>query len=367
MAGLIFGFSLWCILKPQQDFSDSERRALAKMPRFSLQSVWDENADESFMRLFEEYSLDQFPLRDTFRRLKSIAAYYVFNRKDNNGIYLEDGYAAKLEYPISESSLDYAVKKFRTINERFLKGSGANVYACAVPDKGYFLAEPNGYLSMDYDQFYALFREKMDFASFIDIRETLDISDYYRTDTHWRQEKLTETVKTLAAGLGTVLAGEYEERILDHPFYGVYYGQSALPLPAEEIRYLTADFMEDCTVYDHQNGKEISFYDMEKAVGKDPYEMFLSGNLSVVTVENPNASTEKEMIVFRDSFGSSILPLLAEGYRKITVVDIRYIQSANLQVLRDQRTGKPLVDFRNADDVLFLYSTLVLNNSGTLR
>ncbi|MBR6745535.1 MAG: hypothetical protein IKM00_10040, partial [Clostridia bacterium] len=191
--------------------------------------------------------------------------------------------------------------------------------------------------------------------------------DYYRTDTHWRQDKLLETAKTLAAGMGTALTGEYEERLLEHPFYGVYYGQSALPLPAEEIRYLVGDFMEACTVYDHQNGKEISFYDMEKAVGKDPYEMFLSGNLSVVTIENPNASTEKELIVFRDSFGSSLIPLLAQGYRKITVVDIRYIQSANLQILRDQRTGKPLIDFKNADDVLFLYSTLVLNNSGTLR
>jgi hypothetical protein len=167
--------------------------------------------------------------------------------------------------------------------------------------------------------------------------------------------------------MGTVPAGEYEERVLDHPFYGVYCGQSALPLPAEEIRYLTGSFMEDCTVYDHQNGKEISFYDMEKAVGKDPYEMFLSGNLSVVTIENSNAATEKELIVFRDSFGSSLVPLLAEGYQKITVVDIRYVQSANLQVLRDGRTGKPLIDFANADDVLFLYSTLVLNNSGTLR
>ena len=367
MAALIFGFSLWCMVKPSDPFSDSERRALAQMPEFSAESVFHENADESFMRLFEKYSLDQFPLRDAFRRIKSIAAYYVFGRKDNNGIYLEDGYAAKLEYPMNEASLNYAAKKFRTVYERFLKNTGAKVYACVIPDKGYFLAEENGYLSMDYERFFSLFREKMSFAEFIDIRQTLEISDYYRTDTHWRQEKLTETAKTLAAGMGTVLAGEYEERVLDHPFYGVYYGQSALPLPAEEIRYLTGGFMEDCTVYDHQNGKEISFYDMEKAVGKDPYEMFLSGNLSVVTIENPNAATEKEMIVFRDSFGSSLIPLLAQGYRKITVVDIRYVQSANLQVLRDGRTGKPLVDFANADDVLFLYSTLVLNNSGTLR
>ena len=367
MSAIVFGFSLWCVLKPQDAFSDSERRALAQMPVFSAEAVLHENEDENFMRLFENYSLDQFPLRDAFRRLKALSAYYIFKRKDNNGIYLEDGYAAKLEYPLNEDSLDYAAKKFRTINERFLKNKKAKIYACVIPDKGYFLAEQNGYLSMDYDRFYELFAEKMSFADFIDIRETLSVSDYYRTDTHWRQEMLANTAKALALGMGTVLAGEYEEQVLDHPFYGVYYGQSALPLPAEEIRYLTADFMEHCTVYDHQNGKEISFYDMEKAVGKDPYEMYLSGNLSVVTIENPNATTEKEMIVFRDSFGSSLVPLLAQGYRKITVVDIRYIQSANLPAFRDQRTGKSLVDFANADDVLFLYSTLVLNNSGTLR
>ena len=351
MAVLIFGGSLWCVLKPQDAFSDSERRALAQMPRFSLSSVFHENADDSFMRLFEKYSLDQFPMRDTFRRLKSVAAYYVFNRKDNNGIYLEDGYAAKLEYPISEGSLDYAVKKFRTIRERFLKGTEARIYASLIPDKGYFLAAPNGYLSMDYDRFYSLFREKMDFADFIDIRDALSIDDYYRTDTHWRQEKLEETAKTIAAGMGIALTGGYEQKVLDHPFYGVYYGQSALPLPAEEIRYLVGDFMEACTVYDHQNDKEISFYDMEKAVGKDPYEMFLSGNLSVVTIENPNASTPKELIVFRDSFGSSITPLLAEGYKSIYVVDIRYVMPDMLS---------RMIDFENKD-VLFLYSALVLN------
>ena len=98
-------------------------------------------------------------------------------------------------------------------------------------------------------------------------------------------------------------------------------------------------------------------YDMEKANGKDPYEMFLSGSISLVTIDNPNAKTDKELVLFRDSFGSSIAPLLATGYSKVTVVDIRYVQSAIL--------GR-FVNFENAD-ILFLYSTLVLNNSETLK
>ena len=66
---------------------------------------------------------------------------------------------------------------------------------------------------------------------------------------------------------------------------------------------------------------------------------------------------EKELYIFRDSFGSSLIPLLAEGYKNIYLVDIRYIQSDFL---------KNFVDF-TGKDVLFLYSATVLNNSATMK
>lgn len=110
-------------------------------------------------------------------------------------------------------------------------------------------------------------------------------------------------------------------------------------------------------MYDFQNDREISIYDMEKARGRDPYEIYLSGAISLITIENPNATTEKELIIFRDSFGSSLAPLLVEGYAKITLVDIRYLRSDMLS---------KFITFEN-QDVLFLYSTLVLNNSETLK
>ena len=45
MAAVIFGFSVWCILKPQDEFSDSERRALAAFPELSLESVLREDTE----------------------------------------------------------------------------------------------------------------------------------------------------------------------------------------------------------------------------------------------------------------------------------------------------------------------------------
>ena len=102
----------------------------------------------------------------------------------------------------------------------------------------------------------------------------------------------------------------------------------------------------------HENGQEIPMYHMEKAVGRDSYEMYLSGSLSVITIENPHVTTDKELVIFRDSFGSSLAPLLVEGYQKITILDARYLNEAMIE---------KFVEF-DTQDVLFIHSTGVINN-----
>ena len=117
--------------------------------------------------------------------------------------------------------------------------------------------------------------------------------------------------------------------------------------------------MDNAVVTSYASGKpqKTGLYDMEKANGRDLYEVFLSGANPLVTIENPAAKTEKELVLFRDSFGSSIAPLLTSGYKKITVVDTRYMEPSLI--------GN-FVKFDN-QDVLFLYSTVLLNSSLGIR
>ena len=115
--------------------------------------------------------------------------------------------------------------------------------------------------------------------------------------------------------------------------------------------------LENCIVYDYENRAENKIYDMEKTTGNDMYEIFQGGSKSLISIENPNAKTDRELVMFRDSFGSSIAPLLAEDYAKITLVDIRYLPV--------ERIGN-YINFKD-QDVLFLYSTSVLNHSETLK
>ena len=71
------------------------------------------------------------------------------------------------------------------------------------------------------------------------------------------------------------------------------------------------------------------------AAGRDPYEMFLGGARSIIRITNPNAAKERRLVVFRDSFGSSIAPLLAAGYSEITPLSISVISRLPLGRLID--------------------------------
>lgn len=352
-AAFVLMFALWSICKSDDAVSESERRPLKQFPTLNVEEV----LSGRFQSNFESYTLDQFPLRDTFRTLKALAVRDLFREKDNNGIYVADGYAAKLDPTLNESSLDHAADRFRYVYETYLKDTGANIYLSVIPDKNYFLAAENGYPAMDYDKLFALVQEKTDFAQYIDLTDALSLSSYYRTDTHWRQEALVPVASLLADAMDVSIPTDFTPVTLDTPFYGVYRGQSALPLAPDGLTYLTNDVLDACRVYDYENSEYLPVYTLEKADGSDPYEIFLSGPKSLLRIENPNAKTERRLIVFRDSFAASLVPLLAEGYSEITLVDIRYLSPTMLDKFIDL----------TAQDVLFLYSASVLNDSSTIK
>lgn len=340
---------------PAKDISAAERRPLKQWPGIT----WENILGGKFMKDFESYTLDQFPLRDTFRELKSLYHYYVMQYSDNNDIYIADGYAAKQEYPLNPDGLEHALKRFNHLYEKYLKEQGSHVVTAVIPDKGYYLAEPNGYLAMDYEALFETVQQQMPWSEHVDLTDLLSIEDYYYTDTHWRQENLLPVAGALSQALGVTapVATDFNKVKLEKPFYGVYYGQAALPMSGEDMYLLESELLGDCTVFNFENNATTGVYDMEKLDGLDMYEVYLSGSISMLTINNPNAATDKELIVFRDSFGSSVAPLLVQDYKTVTLVDIRYIFSDML----DKH-----IDF-HGQDVLFLYSTLVLNNGTTLK
>ncbi len=286
----------------------------------------------------------------------ALTGSFLEARKPAEDIYMQDGYLSRVEYPENKKAWDQAISRFRYIKDQYLTDE-QSIFLSIIPDKNCFLASKSGQSVMDYEKLESYFAEHADFAEYIMISDLLEKEDYYKTDTHWRQEKIRDVSWRLAAAMDVTLTKEYEEHILEQDFYGSYGNKWFLPVPADRIHYLTNDVTEHCIVYDYQNNKQGTIYDFTQAAKGNAYDVFLSGPISLLTIENPLGPKEKELVLFRDSFGSSLAPLLISGYSKITLVDIRYIRP---EVLAD------FIDFQDCD-VLFLYSTLVLNNAAAIK
>lgn len=189
-----------------------------------------------------------------------------------------------------------------------------------------------------------------------DIASVLTLDDYYNTDRHWRQEKLFPVVNKLGELMGfTVDEKAFTAHSVEN-FTGAYKSLSS-DIPAETLTYLTSDATEKATVSNFQNAKFTGVYETEKLTSKDPYDVFLSGATPLTVIKNPNAEKERKLVIFRDSYGSSIAPLLIGAYSEITLVDLRYMASDLLE---------KYVDFTDTE-VLFLMSDKVVNNSTLLK
>lgn len=353
LMAVLYGISVLFIwLKPEDMYSNSERRALAQKPVLEKEVL----LSGEYAKKMEKYMVDQFPMRDGLRSLKSNFSLKVMQKQDTHNVYVKDGYLCKMEYPMKKDSISRATMIFENIFAKYLQDTDVTPYISIVPDKNYFLADED-VLAMDYDTFFDEVYRQTPHLQPISITKQLQLTDYYRTDTHWKQEEIIDVAAVLAESMNVPFKDNFTVQKTDTEFYGVYYGQAGLNLVADEISYCTNESLEGCYVYDYENDKEIPLYSKDKLTGKDPYEMFLGGNVSLVTIENEKALSEKELVVFGDSFSRSLLSLLAGSYAKITLVDIRYLPSV--------RVGE-YIEFVN-QDVLFIYSTSVLNDSITIK
>ena len=334
------------------EYSDTERRVLAQFPEINTEAV----LSGTFSSSFEDYATDQFPFRDAFRQMK--VATTLLLHKEYNDYYRAEGHIGKLEYPKNPDSIDHATALFASVYDRYLKDSDTKTYFAMIPDKNAYLAAPNGYPSLDYAALRDELSKKLPFFTHLDVSPYLSLEDYYKTDPHWRQESIFDVADYLASSMNASVSDEYQIETLEKPFVGTYGQQLSLPVDGEPLSYVTYS-QSDFTVTHYDSGmpKKAPLYDMDKAEGKDPYDLFLSGAVALLTVENHNVRTNRELIIFRDSFGSSIAPLLASGYQKVTLVDLRYVNSGMLSYF---------IDFTD-QDVLFMYSNTILNNSFALK
>lgn len=265
-----------------------------------------------------------------------------------NGYYMDD--IGELR---PNSVVNFA-NKIETVSNNYLQNS-TGIYYAVVPSKSYFVND-RLQTPFDYDTMNSLLQENVKSATYIDLFDTLTLEDYYKTDPHWRQESLQGVVDKLGEYLGFQIDLSQNQVNIVEDFTGQH-GYKKENFPSEQLIYLTNEDIDNAYVDNMMNENFHQVYELDKLSSDSPYDMFLSGPTPITTITNEQAASDKELVIFRDSFACSLAPLLIENYKTITLVDLRYVPS---QILGDY------VSF-DGKDVLFLYNEQVVNFSEMLK
>ncbi len=314
-----------------------------------------------------------------FLFLALLAAAAVSVSGGSGKYYVSDGSIVAVSPPLDEKSVLRATDRFAYLHDTWLAPNDMHIFVAVVPDKSYYMPDKKGRGQMDYAAMYDMVYGAMDYASPIHIADCLDKDAYYSTDSHWRQECLLPVAERITDAMlhgtdtgssGAFAAAAYETKTAADSFTGSYADavteaaawekKQFSQVKPDTIFYLTNEILEQASVYIYDTGTTSGIYSEEKLHSRNPYDFFLSGPVALMRIENPAAETDRKLIAFRDSYGSSLLPLLVPFYREILVADIRYTMSGRLGEFVD------FASYRGAD-ALFLYSTTLLNRSISLR
>lgn len=282
---------------------------------------------------------------------------HITHTPDKNGLYKVDGHYFDVLSPLDEASVVKFADKIDYVQTNYL-ADNPNVFFAVVPDKGYFVRDV-GYPTLDYERLTEILQAEIPGSiTTIPLFDTLQLADYYRTDTHWRQDKLNGVMQAFAGAMDFNWDSTLYTPYIHENFVGTLQKRTEKAMPPEELVYLRSEAIDAATVENYQKPNFTDVYDLQLLDTANPYDMYLSGVSPLITIYSPGAATDRELVIFRDSYTSSLAPLFLDTYRTVTLIDLRFM---------DSRTLTEYVTFSPKQDILFLYSTWIINNSAMLR
>ena len=346
----LFGVMLVNIIIPDREMSEEENRMLASKPKLTFSTL----VNGDFMEQYEEYLSDQFAGRDLWHRMKVALDRFGGSRMEN-GIYI--GKDGQLLQDIQVPDQEHLSENLDAIKEFTETYQDIPVTMILVPDAACILNDRLPWLASveDQNQMISMVEQSLgDSVTWVDAASALNKHKrekiYYLTDHHWTSLGAFYTFQEAATALGIEedVSDKFLSYTVSDSFNGVLASESGAGLGTEENIdiYVPREGDNDVIVnYVNESKRTTSLYDSSKLETKDQYGVFLGGNTSLIDIRTV-CTSQKRLLVVKDSFANSFIPFLAPYYREIVVVDPRYYSGTIEDIMSSYRIT----------DALFLYS-----------
>ena len=356
-AGIVLLLVAASIIQPDRKISDEENRVLTTFPKPSIENI----KNKEYMTALEDYSSDQFILRDLWIRLK-VRCDLLVGKREFNGVYLgKKKYLMQIPVGMDEKNTK---ENLEAMNQFRQKNSNLRMNALIVPNAAYIMKDylPLGAPVRDQGEDMNYIKKQLSGGiGLIDITETLrkhvDEGIYYKTDHHWTSRGAAYGFNAAAKQLEIEgLVSDYKIHTVATDFSGTLASRSGYHKVKDTVEVYQPENVEyQYLVSDSDNEeKRPTIYDRKALEGKDKYQVFFGGNHAMVDIVTTN-DNQRRLLVFKDSYANSFVPFLIPYYNEIIMIDARYYyENVNM-----------LIENKGITDVLFLYNldTFLNDNS----
>ena len=340
----IGGFFLANLIVPDRTFSEQENRQLQTLPEFSFERLFN----KTFTTQFEDYTSDQFVLRDEWITLKA-ASELALGKMENNDMFLCGGDTMIETYTApDDSKLESNIEALNALVEN----TDAEVYFALIPGKSDIWSgmlpknAPRDSEKEAIDYCYSLSN-----ANNIDIYSALEEhSDeyiYYRTDHHWTTLGAYYGFSAIAGAMGLDCPPieDYTGReTISEEFYGTSWSSSGFSWVEPDSMEIFVTEPDGLKITNYPQGSPVEgqLYDWSRLEIKDKYTFFYGGNTPLLEIET-GVEDAPSLLIIRDSYMDSLSPFLLSSYSKINILDLRYYRASLSSYIEENGFDEVLV------------------------
>ena len=350
------------ILLPDKKFSAEENRLLQTMPKLSISSIFSGR----FETKAESYAADQFMLRNMFIKIKSSFDTSLGSTESNNVFMCKDNYLmeniSKLDTKKMENNYNSLAKLkqlYPNINMDFmLVPNAANIMSDKLPL--FAVTEDQNKQMVDF------FKKRQSIgikpgdvrATFIKNKEKIEL--YYHTDHHWTTDGAYLAYQDFAKKNKLNSNIKYDALAVKNDFRGTLASKSGFTNGLNDMIkiYLPKEgqnYKNSVIFYSDTKEKTTEFYKLNNLKKKDTYTVFGGSNHPIYSIKTP-VSSQRKILLIKDSYANSFIPFLSQDYREIIVIDPRYFFDDISEIIKAN----------GITDILFLYNANTFFNDNSL-
>lgn len=382
MIAMLSVFAILFVILPKKTFSETENRMLKQFPEITVKDI----VNGDFQKGFEEYLSDQFPLRDTLLSVSVRTSRALGNRVVHDVIYAadENGETRLIDLykkpqnreKFTNGVMNFSGKLNRAKVTVLLLPTAIDFYREELPELYKMQDSPLEADTLSYfeNAFGEAAEEGSDDAKDGNLPEIQYVRGYkeaalsemeaghniyYRTDHHWTIYGAYAGYKALAPYLGIPEVKKDAScfHAASNDFYGTTWSKvlDSSVSPDRIDIYTNPAWAGTLEVsYEDTGEKADSPYEMSYVNKKDQYSLFLNNQHTLICIKNPDADTKRcddakhsSLVIIKDSYANSLVPLLIDQYETIWVFDPRYYKGSISEWVNEHE---------EVEDVLIVYN-----------